>query len=52
MMLRSYIRDYYRHLGSAHPSNLALDKEGNVWFTEMGMYFRKRYQNKIGVLVP
>ena len=36
----------------AHPSNLVLDKEGNVWFTEMGMYFRKRYQNKIGVLVP
>ena len=36
----------------AHPSNLVLDKEGNVWFTEMGMYFRKSYQNKIGVLVP
>ena len=36
----------------AHPSNLVLDKEGNVWFTEMGMYFRGRYQNKIGKLVP
>ena len=36
----------------AHPSNLVLDKEGNVWFTEMGMYFRGKYQNKIGTLVP
>jgi len=36
----------------AHPSNLVLDKQGNVWFTEMGMYFRGRYQNKIGKLVP
>ena len=36
----------------AHPSNLVLDKEGNVWFTEMGMYFRGKYQNKIGKLVP
>ena len=36
----------------AHPSNLILDKEGNVWFTEMGMYFRGKYQNKIGKLVP
>ena len=36
----------------AHPSNLTLDKKGNVWFTEMGMYFRGRYQNKIGKLVP
>ena len=36
----------------AHPSNLVLDKEGNVWFSEMGMYFRGRYQNKIGKLVP
>ncbi len=36
----------------AHPSNLVLDKQGNVWFTEMGMYFRGRYHNKIGKLVP
>ena len=36
----------------AHPSNLVLDKEGNVWFTEMGMYFRGRYQSKIGKLSP
>ena len=31
---------------------LVLDKEGNVWFTEIGMYFRGRHQNKIGKLVP
>ena len=36
----------------AHPSNLVLDKKGNVWFSEMGMFFRKRYQNKIGTLAP
>ncbi|MFP6637767.1 MAG: Lyase-like protein [Nitrospinaceae bacterium] len=36
----------------AHPSNLVLDKQGNVWFTEMGVYFRGRYHNKIGKLVP
>lgn len=36
----------------AHPSQLALDAEGNVWFTEMGMYFRGQYNNKIGKLIP
>jgi len=36
----------------AHPSELVLDKEGNVWFTEMGHYFRGRFQSKIGKLVP
>jgi len=36
----------------AHPSNLVLDKKGNVWFTEMGMYFRGKFQNKIGQLIP
>jgi virginiamycin B lyase len=36
----------------AHPSNLVLDKDGNVWFTEMGMYFRGRHHNKIGKLMP
>lgn len=36
----------------SHPSQLVLDKEGNVWFTEMGMYFRGKYENKIGKLVP
>jgi len=36
----------------AHTSQVALDADGNVWFTEMGMYFRGRYQNKIGKLIP
>lgn len=36
----------------AHPYQLALDKDGNVWFTEMGAYFRGRFQNKIGKLIP
>ncbi|MEE2986471.1 MAG: Lyase-like protein [Nitrospinota bacterium] len=36
----------------AHPSELVVDPEGNVWFTEMGHYFMGRYQNKIGKLVP
>ena len=36
----------------AHPHELALDREGNVWFTEMGLYFMGKYQNKIGKLVP
>ncbi len=36
----------------SHPTQMALDKDGNVWFTEMGMYFRGQYNNKIGLLVP
>ncbi len=36
----------------SHPTQIALDKDGKVWFTEMGMYFRGRYNNKIGMLVP
>jgi len=36
----------------AHPHAVALDARGNVWFTEMGMYFRGHYQNKIGKLTP
>ena len=36
----------------AHPSEIAVDKDGNVWFTEMGLYFRGQYQNKIGKLIP
>lgn len=36
----------------AHPSDIAIDKDGNVWFTEMGLYFRGKYQNKIGKLIP
>ena len=36
----------------SHPHELAIDSEGNIWFTEMGLYFRGMYQNKIGKLVP
>ncbi|MCH6581194.1 MAG: Lyase-like protein [Nitrospinae bacterium] len=36
----------------SHPTQIILDKDGNVWFTEMGMYFRGRYNNKIGMLIP
>lgn len=36
----------------SHPSQLVLDADGNVWFTEMGMFFRGKYNNKIGKLIP
>lgn len=36
----------------SHPNALALDSQGHVWFTEMGEYFRGKYQNKIGRLIP
>ncbi|GJL79085.1 MAG: virginiamycin B lyase [Nitrospinaceae bacterium] len=36
----------------SHPNSLALDREGNVWFTEMGHFFRGQYHNKIGKLIP
>ena len=44
---------YYKlpHLDS-HPTQIALDKNGNIWFTEMGRYFKGKYNNKIGLLVP
>ncbi len=36
----------------SHPSQLVLDNEGNIWFTEMGLYFRGKYLNQIGKLIP
>jgi virginiamycin B lyase len=36
----------------SHPTKIILDKDGNVWFTEMGKYFQGKYNNKIGLLVP
>ncbi|MFQ5451620.1 MAG: Lyase-like protein [Nitrospinaceae bacterium] len=36
----------------SHPNSVALDAEGNVWFTEMGHYFMGKYQNKVGKLIP
>ncbi len=34
------------------PHSIVLDSEGNVWFTEMGLFFRKQYTNKVGRLTP
>ena len=36
----------------SHPTQIVLDKDGNIWFTEMGKYFQGKYNNKIGLLVP
>jgi virginiamycin B lyase len=36
----------------SHPTQIILDKDGNIWFTEMGEYFKGKYNNKIGLLVP
>ncbi len=36
----------------SHPTQITLDKDGNIWFTEMGKYFQGKYNNKIGLLVP
>jgi len=36
----------------SHPTQIVMDKNGNIWFTEMGKYFQGKYNNKIGLLVP
>ena len=36
----------------SHPTQLVLDKDGNIWFTEMSKYFQGKFNNKIGLLVP
>ena len=36
----------------SHPTQIVVDKDGNVWFTEMGKYFKGKFNNKIGLLVP
>ncbi len=36
----------------SHPTQITLDKKGNIWFTETGNYFQGQYNNKIGLLVP
>ena len=44
---------YFKLLSpDSHPTQIALDKEGRVWFTEMGRYFQGKYNNKIGLLIP
>ena len=35
-----------------NPNSLVLDDGGSVWFTEMGMFFRGRFANKVGKLTP
>ena len=37
---------------NSHPTQIVLDKEGFPWFTEMGKYFKGKYNNKIGRLIP
>lgn len=46
------MREFPLPTPKAHPHELVVDKDGNVWFTEMGLYFRGQYQNKIGKLTP
>ena len=36
----------------SHPTQITMDKDGNIWFTEMGEYFQGKFNNKIGSLVP
>jgi virginiamycin B lyase len=49
---RKGVRYYKLPNPDSHPTQIALDKEGNIWFTEMGRYFQGKYNNKIGLLVP
>ena len=46
------VRFYKLPSPDSHPTQIILDKEGNIWFTEMGKYFQGKYNNKIGLLVP
>ena len=36
----------------SHPTQITVDKQGQIWFTEMGNYFQGQYNNKIGLLIP
>ena len=49
---RKGLRYYRLPTPDSHPTQIVLDKEGNIWFTEMGKYFQGQYNNKIGLLVP
>ena len=49
---RKGVRYYKLPNPDSHPTQIVLDKEGNIWFTEMGEYFQGKYNNKIGLLVP
>jgi virginiamycin B lyase len=49
---RKGVRYYKLPSPDSHPTQIVLDKDGNIWFTEMGKYFKGKYNNKIGLLVP
>lgn len=49
---RRGVRYYNLPNPESHPTQLVMDKDGNIWFTEMGKYFQSKYNNKIGLLVP
>jgi len=49
---RKGLRYYKLPDPKSHPTQIVLDKEGHIWFTEMGRYFQGQFNNKIGLLVP
>ena len=49
---RKGVKYYQLPNPDSHPTQIALDKDGNIWFTEMGKYFKGKYNNKIGLLIP
>ena len=46
------IVEYLTPTSNSSPADLAFDDESNVWFAEMGHYFKGRFQGKTGKLVP
>ena len=44
--------DYFKVEKGAHPRKVEIGPDGSAWFTEMGMFFRGKYWNKIGRLIP
>ncbi len=44
--------EYLTPTSNSSPADLAFDDESNVWFAEMGHYFKGRFQSKTGKLVP
>ena len=49
---RKGVKYYNLPSPDSHPTQITLDKDGNIWFTEMGKYFQGAYNNKIGLLIP
>jgi|ETNmetMinimDraft_35_1059890.scaffolds.fasta_scaffold25651_2 streptogramin lyase len=44
--------EYLTPTSNSSPADLAFDDESNVWFAEMGHYFKGRFRSKTGKLVP